>query len=47
VEAPLPVFRFTMQLVWHERTHLDPVAQRFRATITEALVSPKRRARRA
>lgn len=47
VEAPLPVFRFTMQLVWHERTHLDPVAQRFRATITEALVSPKRPARRA
>lgn len=46
VEAPLPVFRFTMQLMWHERTHLDPVAQRFRATITEAL-GPAPKARRA
>jgi hypothetical protein len=36
-----------MQLVWHERTHLDPVAQRFRATITEALgAAPNRRSRR-
>ena len=45
VEAPLPVFRFTMQLVWHERTHLDPVAQLFRATITEALGAPRRKRR--
>jgi DNA-binding transcriptional LysR family regulator len=44
VEAPMPAFHFTMQLVWHERTHLDPVAQLFRATVVEALgTAPRKR----
>lgn len=33
VTAPIPPMRFTMQMMWHERTHHDPIAARFREAI--------------
>ncbi len=37
VTAPLPTMYVRMSLVWHDRTHLDPVARRFREAVIVAL----------
>jgi DNA-binding transcriptional LysR family regulator len=37
VEGPGPPLRFAMHLLWHERTHLDPVSACLRDVITRAL----------
>ncbi|WP_437291116.1 LysR family transcriptional regulator [Sorangium sp. So ce406] len=42
VEPPGPGMVFRMQLVWHERTHLDEGARRFREIVIAALRTPRR-----
>ncbi|WP_434047726.1 MULTISPECIES: LysR family transcriptional regulator [Sorangium] len=42
VEPPGPGMVFRMQLVWHERTHLDEGARRFREIVIAALRAPAR-----
>ncbi|WP_437759792.1 LysR family transcriptional regulator [Sorangium sp. So ce1389] len=43
VEPPVPAMVFRMQLVWHERTHLDEGARCFREVVIAALREPQRR----
>lgn len=43
VEPPVPAMVFRMQLVWHERTHLDEGARCFREVVIAALREPPRR----
>lgn len=43
LELPAPPMVFQMQLVWHERTHVDAGGRSFRALIREALEPPRRR----
>lgn len=44
---PGPPMRFTMQLVWHDRTDRDPGARAFRELVLAALRDPPRRERGA
>lgn len=45
VDSPLPGFRFTMQMMWHERTHLDPAAAHLRELIAGVFAHPQSRDR--
>ncbi|WP_236517218.1 LysR family transcriptional regulator [Sandaracinus amylolyticus] len=40
---PIPAMRFEMQLLWHDRTHHDAVAARFRAAVIDAARPKKKR----
>ncbi|AUX42546.1 LysR family transcriptional regulator [Sorangium cellulosum] len=40
VEPPMPGFSFRIQLVWHDRTHLDEGARCFREIVIAALRDP-------
>jgi DNA-binding transcriptional LysR family regulator len=45
VSTPLPPMRSTINLLWHERTHTDPVCSAFRAVLIDAVAGRGRASR--